>query len=706
VSKRTHRTIVLYTLNPWKHALPVLRVIGPAQRAGLRVIPGNRMEVVSPRLVSAADLVVIQRDFPRLIKPHLEIQERVRNSGKPLIFDLDDLLLELPSTHIDQQSQYYADSYLPMMQALLDVDVVTASSPRLCEYLRTFNSNIALLPNYLNDQIWRLREPKSANDQSSPIIIGFMGSNTHEHDLELISPALLEVLNHYGNRIVLKFWGLKPPEILHQLPNVQGIPLALYDYTLYVSYLSRQDCDIALAPLENQPFNCSKSPLKYLEYSALGLPGVYSKVTPYEEIVKHGENGLLATSLNDWKENLSLLIENPNLRYKIASHAQQTLQEGWLLSQNVANLQAFYQNILVGTQPSSGLTYPAQVIEQTIINLRMALTPPGSLGERIVWAPLRTAQIINTEGFDGMARRFCENIGRPQASGAAQVLQHSVSIIGSLRSYSFALPTPLQTIRFDQNSPEQNISLNKASIIILTHDNINYTNLCLNNIFAHTTGMEYEIIVVDNASSDGTPEMLRKLALTKPGLKIILNDANQGFARGNNQGAAAATGDILIFLNNDTVVTPGWLPGLTHYLQFPQIGMVGPVTNTSGNESRIDFDYRNLDEMLTFAHDYTQTHSGQAFEIGMLAFLCVGLRRSVFQEVGLLDEQFGLGMFEDDDYAIRIRRKNYQIICAQDVFIHHWGSASFSRLSRKSFYRIFNENCKKFEKKWGDQWIP
>jgi GT2 family glycosyltransferase len=442
-----------------------------------------------------------------------------------------------------------------------------------------------------------------------------------------------------------------------------------------------------------------------LENSALGLPGVYSKVSPFEGIVKHGENGLLATSLHDWKENLSLLIEDPGLRREIATRAQQTLQEGWLLSQNGANLQAYYQNILTGKQSASVPAYPVQVIEQTLINLRMALTPPGSLRERVAWAPLRTAQIINTEGLDGMARRFRESIGRPRIGSTAPVLLQSVSTAGGRRHYSLVLPTPRQNLHFDVDSSERKISLNKASIIILTHDNINYTNLCLNSIFAYTAGMDFEVIVVDNASSDGTPEMLTKLAAAMPDLKTILNEANQGFAFGNNQGAAAANGDILIFLNNDTVVTPGWLPSLTQYLQFPQIGMVGPVTNSSGNESRIDFDYRNLDEMLTFAKTYTQPRSGQAFEIGMLAFLCVGLRRSVFQEVGTLDEQFGLGMFEDDDYAIRIRQKNYQIICAQDVFIHHWGSASFSRLPSKSFYRIFNENCKKFEKKWGNKWI-
>jgi GT2 family glycosyltransferase len=363
------------------------------------------------------------------------------------------------------------------------------------------------------------------------------------------------------------------------------------------------------------------------------------------------------------------------------------------------------------------------VIEQTLIKLRMALTPPGSLRERVVWAPIRTAQIINTEGFPGMARRLRDSLKHSKNSAPEPLLLQQSSQTGAGGNFPrrrTSMPSLAETgfgNTYSQNEPlifdtsRQTVQISRSSIIILTHNNLNYTRLCLDSIFDHTSGMDFEVIIVDNGSSDGTQDYLASLAAAHkkqpklPVLKVIQNQENQGFARGNNQGAAAADGDILVFLNNDTIVTPGWLPGLVKYLRFPEIGMVGPVTNSSGNESRIETEYRNLEEMQTFARAYTQQHDGEAFEIGMLAFLCVGIRRSVYQEIGALDERFGLGMFEDDDYAIRVRKNNYHIICAQDVFIHHWGSASFSRLPSKDFYRIFNKNHKKFEEKWGDQWI-
>ena len=245
-----------------------------------------------------------------------------------------------------------------------------------------------------------------------------------------------------------------------------------------------------------------------------------------------------------------------------------------------------------------------------------------------------------------------------------------------------------------------------ASIIILTYNNLDLTRQCLESIYAKTDTPDFEVIAVDNASTDETPQYLQEFAESHPSLRAILNEANEGFARGNNIGAAAAAGQYLVFLNNDVIVTKGWLAGLLRHLQDPAVGIVGPVTNSSGNESRIRVDYQDLQGMDSFAERYTQDHAGQAFEIDMLAFLCVAMRREVFEEVGVLDERFGRGMFEDDDYALRLKEKGYKILCAEDVFLHHWGGASFLKLEQVEYRRLFEENRHKFEEKWGIQWRP
>jgi len=245
-----------------------------------------------------------------------------------------------------------------------------------------------------------------------------------------------------------------------------------------------------------------------------------------------------------------------------------------------------------------------------------------------------------------------------------------------------------------------------ASIIILTYDNLDLTRQCLESIFEKTGRPDFEVIIVDNASTDDTPEYLQLLAAGQSNVRLVLNTENTGFACGNNQGAALAEGDYIVFLNNDTVVTRGWLEGLIGYLQDPVVGMVGPVTNSSGNESRIRVDYRGLEGMEEFAERYTQAHAGEGFEIDMLAFMCVALRRLVWEEIGPLDERFRRGMFEDDDYALRLKQAGYKILCAEDVFIHHWGSASFMKLGQTTYRQLFEENRRKFEEKWGRSWQP
>jgi glycosyltransferase involved in cell wall biosynthesis len=188
---------------------------------------------------------------------------------------------------------------------------------------------------------------------------------------------------------------------------------------------------------------------------------------------------------------------------------------------------------------------------------------------------------------------------------------------------------------------------------------------------------------------------------------VEINDDNRGFAAANNQGALLASGDILVFLNNDTIPPRGWIEGLMRWLEDPETGMVGPVTNRTCNEAQIDAPYRTFGELEVFASEYTHQHAGQAAEIPMLAMFCVAIRREVFERVGPLDEQFQVGMFEDDDYAQRVRQAGYKIVCAEDVFVHHFGQAALGELCIEGKYDyILESNRRRFEAKWGIQWQP
>jgi GT2 family glycosyltransferase/glycosyltransferase involved in cell wall biosynthesis len=242
----------------------------------------------------------------------------------------------------------------------------------------------------------------------------------------------------------------------------------------------------------------------------------------------------------------------------------------------------------------------------------------------------------------------------------------------------------------------------KVSIVVITYNNFNLTVQCVNSILRNTTWPNYQLIVVDNGSDDGTCDYLERLRQEVPSVKIILNPENRGFAAANNQGLREANGDILLLLNNDTVVPKGWLDPLVHHLRDSSIGLVGPVTNAVGNEAKIKVSYTDIQQMQDFADGYTEAHKGRLFDISMLAMFCVAFRRDVLDEVGFLDEAFGIGMFEDDDYSRRVQASGYRTVCAEDAFIHHYGQASFRKLIASGEYQaLWDKNQAYFESKWG-----
>jgi GT2 family glycosyltransferase len=265
-----------------------------------------------------------------------------------------------------------------------------------------------------------------------------------------------------------------------------------------------------------------------------------------------------------------------------------------------------------------------------------------------------------------------------------------------------ALPTPTPTPAITSTVAER-----RASIVMVTHNGLAYTKLCLTSLFDNGWHPQDQLILVDNASTDDTPRFLQELQGRLPFVRVVLNPDNRGFAAANNQGLALATGRVLILLNNDTLLLQGWQDRLIGWLENPEVGLVGPVTNRTCNEAQIDAPYRSYAELREFARDYTSAHQGQGTEVAMLAMFCAALRRDVFDRVGTLDEQFEVGMFEDDDYARRIRQQGFRVICAEDVYVHHFGQGSMGELCATGQYdRVLLANRRRFEIKWNLQWQP
>ena len=244
----------------------------------------------------------------------------------------------------------------------------------------------------------------------------------------------------------------------------------------------------------------------------------------------------------------------------------------------------------------------------------------------------------------------------------------------------------------------------KVSIIVLCYNQRSFTKACLDSIERFTRYANMETIAVNNGSTDRTAKFLARWSSTRPWTRVVTNESNRGFAAGNNCGARAATGEYLIFLNNDTFATEGWVGDLlAHYRRNLKLGLLGPVTNRSGNESVIPIEYANMEEMAVQARSYTGSHRGELTHPHVLHWFCVMVPRVVWEQVGELDEGFGIGLFEDDDYTYRVCALGYDVACAEDVFIHHHLSASFGELTATAYDELFAKNRRYFESKWG-QW--
>ena len=244
-----------------------------------------------------------------------------------------------------------------------------------------------------------------------------------------------------------------------------------------------------------------------------------------------------------------------------------------------------------------------------------------------------------------------------------------------------------------------------ASIVMVTHDGLVFSRLCLETILAIEPSMDFEIIVVDNASTDGTAQYLVDLSLRDGRVRVELNSRNAGFAAATNQAATLARGDVIVFLNNDTIPVNGWLDRLVAHLSSDDIGLLGAVTNRAGNEAEIPVRYRAYGELEPFAREYARTHRAEIFDIRTATMFCAALRRNVWQQVGPLDERFEIGLFEDDDFSMRVRRAGFRVACAEDVFVHHFGQASIGRLAATGEYgALFHRNRARWEEKWATRW--
>jgi len=216
----------------------------------------------------------------------------------------------------------------------------------------------------------------------------------------------------------------------------------------------------------------------------------------------------------------------------------------------------------------------------------------------------------------------------------------------------------------------------KASLIIVNFNGFEITKNCLQSIFQNANGLDFEVIVVDNASSDRSAGKLTKLFGEKKNFFVLQRTKNDFLAAAYNDGFKSSRGKILLFMNNDLVVSKNWLSELLRAFEKKGIGMAGVSMLSYKRKNQID----NLGCKLNFLGYGQRIEAGKAFqaksclsEVFFVPGSVLAIRRELFEKAGGFDQSYG-GNYEDVDLAWRIRLLGYKVLVAESAIVYHLGS--------------------------------
>nr|WP_319490055.1 glycosyltransferase [uncultured Caproiciproducens sp.] len=235
-----------------------------------------------------------------------------------------------------------------------------------------------------------------------------------------------------------------------------------------------------------------------------------------------------------------------------------------------------------------------------------------------------------------------------------------------------------------------------VSIVVLAYNHLDYTKQCIDSLYRYTSHIDFELILINNGSSDGTEAYFCSL----PNAIKISFPHNIGVDKAINYGFRMAGGKYTLNLSNDIVVTSNWLDNLIQCAQSDErIGMVVPVCGASSNNQQVDLGYHSLEEMQRLAKDYNISNPNLWEErVKLVTYTCL-FRTEVQKAMGGFDEEFNPGAYDDDAISFRIRRSGYHLMLAKDTYVHHFGSVTFNAEYSKN--NLAQRNLNLFYSKFG-----
>ncbi len=240
-----------------------------------------------------------------------------------------------------------------------------------------------------------------------------------------------------------------------------------------------------------------------------------------------------------------------------------------------------------------------------------------------------------------------------------------------------------------------------VDIIVCIHNALDDVRNCLQSVLRHTAP-PYRLILVDDGSQPETRDYVREFAQSQ-GLLLIRNEEAKGYTLAANQGLRASTGDFVVLLNSDTIVTPRWVDRMLRcFRSDPKIGVAGPLSNTASWQSvpevfNADGDWADnplpegisIDEM---AAQVAELSACQYPRVGFLNGFCYMIRRSTLDELGGFDEEtFGRGFGEENDFSLRSTKAGWELAVVDDAYVFHAQSRSYSSERRLKLAKLADE---------------
>jgi|GEM_PF-2527695 GT2 family glycosyltransferase len=752
----TNKTVAYFTLHG-NDPCASIRILNPFAMAGFQVYQPDPSSPIDESTIASCDFIVIQRSFPQLFDVYTSVMQISRLHQIPVVYEIDDLLFDLPLNHTERVNGIFTEGLLPMLQALVEADYVTVPTLRLQMELSAFNPNIEIIPNYLDDHLWDLKEPV-LEENKSPLVIGYMGTETHKPDLELLTPVFIDLNKMYPGKLHFRFWGMQNVPELANLKNIEFFPPITDSYQNFVRFFQKQTADIFVAPLRENRFNRCKSPIKFFEYTSLGVPGVYANMEPYQLVVQHGINGFLANNVSEWIENLQKLIESPELRNRIATKAQEKLRNEHLLSNNTHRLSSFFSDLtFLKTEDFHAKKHWLNTVRP--INLQyqnLSLSKFNEIAQLNQYLNEKAIQINqkNTELEEKNAELKRRDIQIEKKVTELEIKKNELAEKNSelngtkfelneikiskvwkiallFRKTRLVLAPPNskrakflrnvlhflqgEKIRVDKRRQEktlstydfQSISLNckevlphtnSVDIIVCIHNALEDVKRCLQSI-TENSNEPYQIILVDDGSQEPTEDYLKSWSSERKNVKLIRNKEAKGYTLAANIGLRASTADFVVLINSDTIVSKGWLDRMCQIMTDDEsVGVVGPLSNTASWQSipeltdGSDWATNPLPKGITVENmaELVSKHSACIhLEVPLLNGFCMMIRKKALIDIGYLDEEnFGQGYGEEDDFNLRAGEKGWKKIIADDVYVYHAQSKSYSSDRRHQLSRI------------------